>query len=148
MAALVREVATWLPLAPSAALARLHASGLDGDPAGPWRGISAYVLPSVAWSLYAFFRSPDDWWEAVCTAIEPGGDTDTMASIAGAIAGARLGPAALPAAPLARLTDQGAWDAEALGSVARRCAEAVAAAARPSLDSGGAGVIVAQHTLA
>ena len=38
---------------------------------------------------------PDDYWATVCTAIGVGGDTDTMAAIAGAISGARLGPAAL-----------------------------------------------------
>ena len=51
----------------------------------------------MLWSLYAFLRSPDDYWETICTAIGVGGDTDTMAAIAGAISGARLGVAALPA---------------------------------------------------
>ena len=45
----------------------------------PWLGISAFVTPSVAWSLYAFLRTPDDYWATVCTAIAVGGDTDTMA---------------------------------------------------------------------
>ena len=120
MAAQVRQVRGWLPLAPPAALARLHGSGVDGDPAGPWRGVSAYVLPSVAWSLYAVFRSPDDWWEIVCTAIEPGGDTDTLAAMAGAVAGARLGRAALPEPLLGRLTDRGRWGAAELAALACR----------------------------
>jgi ADP-ribosylglycohydrolase len=122
MAALVREVIGWLPLAPIHARARLHESGIDGDPRRPWRGISAFVLPSVAWSLYAFFRSPDDWWETVCTAIEPGGDTDTMGAIAGGLAGARLGVGALPGPLLDRLNDRGEWGAAALADLARRCA--------------------------
>ncbi|HYC33483.1 MAG TPA: ADP-ribosylglycohydrolase family protein, partial [Gemmatimonadales bacterium] len=86
----------------------------------------AFVLPSVAWSLYAFFRSPDDWWETLCTAVEPGGDTDTMGAIAGAIAGARLGPGGLPRGLLSRLTDRGDWGAVALRDLARRCARVAA----------------------
>jgi poly(ADP-ribose) glycohydrolase ARH3 len=135
MAALLREVGDWIRLDPSAARERLRGTGVDGDPGGPWRGISAFVLPSVAWSLYAFFRTPDDWWEVLCTAIEPGGDTDTMAAIAGGVAGARLGRAALPEGLLARLTDKGRWDARALAALARRAAV---------LDTQGRGVIVAE----
>jgi ADP-ribosylglycohydrolase len=108
---------------------------VDGAPRGPWRGISPFVLPSVAWSLYAFFRTPDDWWEVVCTAIEPGGDTDTMAAMAGAIAGARLGRRALPDTLLARLTDRGTWNAPALAGLARRAA---------TLDTHAPDIIVAE----
>ena len=115
-------VAEWLPLSPSRAAARLRAAGLDPAYAGEWRGISAFVIPSVAWSLYAFLRSPDDYWETVCTAIAVGGDTDTMAAMAGAMAGARLGPAALPGPLVDRLTDRGAWGAADLERLARECA--------------------------
>ncbi len=66
-------------------------SGLDPAHMPHWQGISAFVTPSVLWSLYAFLRSPDDYWETICTAIAVGGDTDTMAAMAGAISGARLG---------------------------------------------------------
>jgi len=76
----------------------------------------------VAWSLYAFLRTPDDYWTAVCTAIAVGGDTDTMAAITGAMAGARLGPAALPGRLVARLNDRGAWTAADLADLARDCA--------------------------
>ena len=85
-------------------------------------GVSAFVVPSVLWSLYAFLRTPDDYWESVCTAIAVGGDTDTMAAMTGAIAGGRLGKTALPKALLERLTDQGTWDAAGLGRLARDCA--------------------------
>jgi ADP-ribosylglycohydrolase len=61
----------------------------------------------------------------VCTAIEAGGDTDTMAARAGAISGARLGPAGLPAGLLARLNDRGGWGSEALTDLARRAARLV-----------------------
>jgi ADP-ribosylglycohydrolase len=87
-------------------------------------------VPSVIWSLYAFGRSPDDYWETVCVAVAAGGDTDTMAAMAGAMSGARLGAAALPAALLGRLTDQGQWGAEDLGRLAEDCSAIVQQSSR------------------
>ena len=87
-----------------------------------WQGISAFVTPSVLWSLYAFLRSPDDYWETICVAIGVGGDTDTMAAMAGAISGARLGVASLPPDLLGQLTDQGDWGADELTELALSCA--------------------------
>jgi ADP-ribosylglycohydrolase len=117
----IRGLAEWLPLPPEAAAQQVHERGLD--PAHPrWQGISAFVTPSVLWSLYAFLRSPDDYWETICTAIGVGGDTDTMAAIAGAISGARVGVAALPRELLEYLTDQGEWGADALADLAHSCA--------------------------
>jgi ADP-ribosylglycohydrolase len=122
----IRGLAEWLSLAPDAAARRVHESGLD--PAHPqWQGISAFVTPSVVWSLYSFLRSPDDYWETICTAVGVGGDTDTMAAIAGAISGARLGVSALPKDLLAYLTDQGEWDCEDLTALAYSCATIVQA---------------------
>jgi ADP-ribosylglycohydrolase len=118
----IERVTGWLELEPPAAAGRLHAAGLDRRAGGAWRGISSDVTPSVAWSLYAFARSPDDYWTCVCTAIEAGGDTDTMAAIAGALAGARLGPEALPPHLMARLNDRGVWRADELARLARDCA--------------------------
>ncbi len=142
MAAAVRAVEDWLTRQPSEAARRLHQSGLDPAHTAEWHGISSYVVPSVAWSLYAFLRSPDDWWEAVCTAIEVGGDTDTMAAMAGAFAGARLGPGALPSALLERLTDQGSWGAEALAHLAETCVRTLA----PPSGTNRVGVNVAEPT--
>jgi ADP-ribosylglycohydrolase len=120
----IRGLAEWLPLPPEAAAQHVHEAGLD--PAHPrWQGISAFVTPSVLWSLYSFLRSPDDYWETICTAIGVGGDTDTMAAIAGAISGARLGVSALPDNLLRYLTDQGEWGAHALAELARSCATIV-----------------------
>jgi len=122
----IRGLVEWSSLAPGDAARHVHESGLD--PAHPrWQGISAFVTPSVLWSLYAFVRSPDDYWETICTAIAVGGDTDTMAAIAGAISGARLGVAALPAELLGYLTDQGDWGADALAELAGACAAIVKA---------------------
>lgn len=122
VSAAVMAVSEWLDLPPEAAARRLRAAQLDPAQRGSWRGISACVTPSVAWSLYAFLRSPDDYWTAVCTAIAIGGDTDTMAAMTGAIAGARLGAAALPEPLVARLNDRGTWTAAELTELARDCA--------------------------
>jgi poly(ADP-ribose) glycohydrolase ARH3 len=113
MAAAVRSLATWRHLEPEAAAAYLGVSE---------QGVSPFVVTSVLWSLYAFLRSPDDYWESICVAIAVGGDTDTTAAMTGAIAGARLGPAALPSVLLERLTDRGTWGAGELGQLARDCA--------------------------
>jgi ADP-ribosylglycohydrolase len=126
MAGVVRAVETWLELPPAEARERLREAGLDPGQGAQWRGISTHVAPSVAWSLYAALRTPDDYWTAVRTAIEAGGDTDSMAAMAGGIVGARVGLAGLPVALLRTLTDQGEWPADALEALARDCAACVA----------------------
>jgi ADP-ribosylglycohydrolase len=123
----IRGLRAWLDLEPDAAARRLHAERLDPAFGPEWHGISAFVTPSVVWSLYAFLRTPDDYWATVCTAIGVGGDTDTMAAIAGAVSGARLGPAVLPAGLVARLNDRGGWGWEALSDLARRAGRLVGA---------------------
>ena len=78
----LRSCAEWTSLSPAEAARQLHQTNLD--PAYPeWQGVSAFVVPSVMWSLYSFLRSPDDYWETVCTAIAVGGDTDSTAAMAG-----------------------------------------------------------------
>ncbi len=117
--AAIERVAGWVALEPTRATAELGKAGLDPAYTDRWRGVSAYVVPSVAWTLYAFLRSPDSYWEAVCTAIEVGGDTDTLGAMAGALSGARLGAGALPGALVARLNDRGEWGSEALAELAQ-----------------------------
>ena len=131
MAGVVRAVEAWLELSPPEARECLQQAGLDPGEGAPWRGISTHVAPSVAWSLYAALRTPDDYWTAVRTAIEAGGDTDSMAAMAGGIVGARVGRAGLPDALLPKLTDRGEWPADALEALARDCAACVAA---PPID--------------
>jgi ADP-ribosylglycohydrolase len=106
---------------PPEAIEYFHRAGLE--PASPeeWRGISADVTGSVCWSLYAVLHSPDDYWEAICTAIWAGGDTDTTAAMTGGLVGARLGLAALPHKLILRLTDQGEWSGPELIQLAERC---------------------------
>ena len=118
----VRGLTGWVDLAPADAARHLHHSGLDPAYRGRWQGISTFVTPSVLWSLYAFLRSPDDYWETICTAIGVGGDTDTMAAIAGGISGARLGVEVLPPNLVQRLNDRGDWGSAALVELAHACA--------------------------
>ena len=125
VAGAIRGLEDWVSLEPVAAARHVHEAGLDPAHMDRWQGISAYVTPSVLWSLYAFLRSPDDYWETICVAIGVGGDTDTMAAMAGAISGARLGVGSLPGDLLGRLTDQGAWGADDLAELALSCAAIV-----------------------
>jgi ADP-ribosylglycohydrolase len=125
MAGVVAAVEPWLELSPPDARNRLRQAGLDPGEGEQWRGISTHVAPSVAWSLYAALRTPDDYWTAVRTAIEAGGDTDSTAAMAGGIVGARVGRGGLPDALLGKLTDRGEWPCDALEALARDCAACV-----------------------
>jgi ADP-ribosyl-[dinitrogen reductase] hydrolase len=83
--------------------------GMDAEEALPkiaWAGmdrpefkqpiITPFVIPSVLASLWCVLRSPDSWSEAVARAIRLGGDVDTLGAIVGALAGTKLGVAAIP----------------------------------------------------
>ncbi len=92
------------------------------------RGVAPFVVPSVLWSLYAFLRSPEDYWETICTAILVGGDVDTTAAMAGAISGAHNGVQAIPQSLAPRLNDRGSWTYPELVALARALHAVVAAA--------------------
>jgi ADP-ribosylglycohydrolase len=64
---------------------------------GARRGVSGYVYQSVPVAIHAWLRSPTDYRQAIQTAVECGGDTDTVAAITGGIVGAAVGPAGIPA---------------------------------------------------
>ncbi len=126
LAGVIGGMADWIGLALPEATRHLAQSGLEPGGLVRWLGVSSLVTASVCWSLYSFLRSPDDYWQTICTAIEVGGDTDTLAGMAGAMAGARVGLAALPTDLLGRLNDRGEWDGSALEALAVRCAERLA----------------------
>jgi ADP-ribosylglycohydrolase len=119
------ELTEWVSMSPEAAARHLHTSAFDPAHSDTWQGISAFVTPSVLWSLYAFLRSPDDYWETICVAIGVGGDTDSMAAMAGAMSGARVGPGSLPEALISQITDCGDWGARQLAELADRCASLI-----------------------
>jgi len=122
MAEALGHLNEWARLPPATAAVRLHELRLDSRGDCIRLGLSPFVTSTVLWALYSFLHSPDDYWTTICTAIRIGGDTDTLAAMAGAISGARLGPEALPQPLLDRLTDQGTWGAAELAALAADCA--------------------------
>ena len=46
---------------------------------------------SAGFAIYGFLRTPDDFWESIFACIQVGGDTDTVAAMCGALAGAYAG---------------------------------------------------------
>lgn len=60
-------------------------------------GTSGYVAESVAAALYCFVTHADDFESAVLTAVNAGGDTDTIGAMTGALAGTYVGASAIPA---------------------------------------------------
>jgi len=115
----------WILIPPEEAVSFISRAGLDADyiDEDGWQGISPFVISSVLWSLYSFLRTPDDYWETICTAIAVGGDVDTTAAMAGAISGAYLGIGAVPSHLTNYLTDRGAWKFDELVELAHKCYE-------------------------
>ena len=77
-----------------ACIARL---GLRPEETPDWPGISPFVVPSVAMAIYAFLREPNDFRAALQLALRAGGDVDTTGAMCGALSGAHLGLAGIPA---------------------------------------------------
>ncbi|MCC7494563.1 MAG: ADP-ribosylglycohydrolase family protein [Fimbriimonadaceae bacterium] len=73
---------------------------LDLDPPAAFEVLGeAWVAEeALACGLYCVLRTPDDYRATVLAGANSTGDSDTIACIAGAISGARLGSAAIPAA--------------------------------------------------
>jgi ADP-ribosylglycohydrolase len=125
VAGAIEQLKQWVTLPPEEAVTFISRVGQEPEYEDQWEGISPFVTGSVLWSLYAFLRSPDDYWETICTSIWPGGDVDTTAAMAGAISGAHLGLEALPVELAQRLTDQGTWGYAELVVLADQCYERV-----------------------
>jgi len=121
----LKKLAHWLSLPPEEAVIHISKAGFDPDYVDDdeWTGISAFVVSSVLWSLYSFLRSPDNYWETICTAILPGGDVDTTAAMAGAISGAYLGIGAIPSHLTHYPNDRGTWKFDELVELAHKCYE-------------------------
>lgn len=60
-------------------------------------GNGVAAVEAVPSAVYAFLRTPASFTDVVTYAVSLGGDTDTIASMAGALAGAYLGEDAIPA---------------------------------------------------
>jgi ADP-ribosyl-[dinitrogen reductase] hydrolase len=72
---------------------------------GAVEGVSGYAFGSVPVAIYAAVRHRDDFSAAIADVIACGGDTDTTAAIAGALVGARVGLAGIPAEWHARIAE-------------------------------------------
>ena len=68
-------------------------------------GNSLEAHRSVTTAVAAFASAPDDYSRVIARAIGQGNDTDTLAAMAGAICGARLGIEAIPGNLVAKLED-------------------------------------------
>lgn len=69
------------------------------------KGVTGYAFHTVPVALHAWLAHPADFRAAVIAAIRCGGDTDTVAAITGAIAGAGCGRQALPPEWLGHLAE-------------------------------------------
>jgi ADP-ribosylglycohydrolase len=116
----VPQLADWIKLPPEKAAPIISRCGQE-ESDDDWKWISPFVIPSVLWSLYSFLRTPEDYWETVCTAIIAGGDVDTTAAMAGAISGAHVGLERLPLHLVEPLNDRGAWRLDDLLDLSDRC---------------------------
>lgn len=61
------------------------------------RGVTGYAFHTVPVALYAWLRYPDDYAKALISALNCGGDTDTVGAITGGICGAACGKDGIPA---------------------------------------------------
>lgn len=61
------------------------------------QGVTGYVLHSVPFALLVWFRCFGDYRATIETVTQAGGDVDTVAAIAGALAGAAVGVSGIPA---------------------------------------------------
>jgi len=68
-------------------------------------GVSGYSYHSVPVALYAWLRSPDNFRDALVSALDCGGDTDTIGAIVGALAGASAGVRGIPSEWLSRICE-------------------------------------------
>ncbi|HLE27570.1 MAG TPA: ADP-ribosylglycohydrolase family protein [Anaerolineales bacterium] len=73
---------------------------------GPTRGGGWIAEEAVAMALYCVLKRPDDYVAAVRLGANIDGDSDSVASIAGGIMGARLGSQAIPEDWVARLENR------------------------------------------
>ena len=69
------------------------------------RGVTGYAYHSVPVALYAWLRHPHDYRAALESALNCGGDTDTVAAMVGAICGAARGPGSIPSEWTAHLRE-------------------------------------------
>jgi hypothetical protein len=67
------------------------------------KGVTGYSMHVVPVAIYAWLRHPGDFRTALISALECGGDTDTVGAILGALAGVTVGKQGIPADWLAKI---------------------------------------------
>ena len=72
---------------------------------GMSNGVTGFIVPTVLIALHAWLSNLDSYADVVMTCIRCGGDTDTVASIAGSLSGAYLGFGRLPYSFAERICD-------------------------------------------
>lgn len=72
---------------------------------GSASAVSGYAYHSVPVALFAWLRHGDDFVETLQGVIQCGGDTDTVAAIAGALSGCKVGPGGIPSSWLVGVRD-------------------------------------------
>ena len=84
--------------------------------------VTGYAFHTIPVALFAWLRHRGDYREAIQSAVRCGGDTDTIAAIAGSLAGCEVGRGGIPGEWLAGLND---WPRSKnwLGQVAVRLAD-------------------------
>ncbi|WP_394764843.1 ADP-ribosylglycohydrolase family protein, partial [Stenotrophomonas sp.] len=73
---------------------------------GQVEGVSGYIHHTVPVALYCWLRTPRDVRAVVESAVRLGGDTDTVAAIAGGLVGAAAGSTGVPESWLRGLCEQ------------------------------------------
>lgn len=97
LAALIAEVVTSVRAGePTALFAEAH---------GRTGGVSGYVYQTIPVALHAWLSFPADCRAAVLAVVRCGGDTDTTGAITGALVGAGVGSAGIPADWLSALRE-------------------------------------------
>ena len=80
----------------TAALAAGKTVAEFADELGLERGVTGYAYHSVPVAIYACLRHAGDYRSALTTALDCGGDSDTVGAIVGALMGAQMGCKAIP----------------------------------------------------
>lgn len=102
------------------------ARGVSGPAELSVLGNSVRAIDSAVTAIACFSLFPDNGVDAIATAILLGGDTDTIAAMAGAIAGARCGAQSIPSSLLGQVED-GLRGRTYVATLAERLYEAYAA---------------------
>jgi poly(ADP-ribose) glycohydrolase ARH3 len=102
------------------AIEKVALAGTDFSPLSLGHGVEAHRSAITAVAI--FDQNRDSYEETLSGALRVGGDTDTIAAMAGAISGARLGHAAIPTHLLERL-ENGTRGRDYIDDLARRMFE-------------------------